>query len=102
MTPAVKKWNLDYLQANFGSGDYSVYLSKDHRFKYFDEKKSSELKQFRNPMKRVEMKFPDFVTRIRAAKPDDTPRLVQCNLSVFKNCFCSLLWKKKLRPRTPR
>ena len=74
VTPAIAKWNLDYLASNLGDGNYSVYESKDHRFKYFDEKKAKVHKQFQNPMKRVEMKFQDFVTKIRAAKPDESPR----------------------------
>ena len=74
VTPAVAKWNLDYLADNLGDKTYSVYESKDYKFKYFDEKKAKVHKQFQNPMKRVEMKFQDFVKRIRAAKPDDTPK----------------------------
>ena len=74
VSPAVAKWNLDYLAANLGEANYSVYESKDHKFKYFDEKKAKVHKEFVNPMKRTEMKFQEFVKKIRAAKPDDSPK----------------------------
>ena len=71
--PAMQ-WDLEYLATHLGDGDYSVYESQDHRFKYFDEKKAKVHQKFKNPMSRTEMKFPDFVKRIRAAKADDKPR----------------------------
>ena len=46
VAPAVSKWSLDYLASNLGDGSYSVYESKDHRFKYFDEKKAKVHKGF--------------------------------------------------------
>ncbi len=74
VAPAIAKWNLDYLADNLGQNDFSVYESKDHRFKYFDEKKAKVHKQFQNPMSRTEMKFPEFVKKIRAAKSKDASR----------------------------
>ncbi len=58
------RWTMDYLEEHIGSGDYSVYESDSHLFKYFDEKKVPGHKDFRLPMRRKEMKFSDFVERL--------------------------------------
>jgi len=69
-TPALK-WTLDYLQEHLGDGDYSTYESDSHIFRYFDEKKLQSHKGYSPPMKRIEVKFPEFVQRVRNYEPGD-------------------------------
>ncbi len=68
---AASHWTLDYLEDNIGDADFSVYESGSHNFKYFDEKKSSAYANFKAPMKRLDLKFPEFVDRIENWKPGD-------------------------------
>ena len=67
--PALR-WNLEFLEKNMGDGNFSVYESKTHKFCYYDEKRAN-LKGFKPTMKRAEMKFPDFVKRIKEWKPGE-------------------------------
>ena len=62
-------WDLDYLEENLGSGDFSVYESDSHKFKYFDEKKAGMIPNFVPPTRRNEMKFPDFTMHVDQWKP---------------------------------
>lgn len=66
--PALK-WNLDYLKDNIGDGNFSVYHSNDHLFRYFDEKKTSKKlsgkSEFLPPMQRIDMKFSEFYDLIK-------------------------------------
>ena len=62
-------WDLDYLEENLGSGDFSVYECDSHKFKYFDEKKAPFIKNFVPPTTRKEMKFPDFTLHLDQWKP---------------------------------
>lgn len=53
-----------------GNGDFSVFLSRNHKFKYFDDKKISPSSgdsrlDFTPPTRRVDMKLPDFTRRLR-------------------------------------
>ena len=64
-------WSLEYLQENLGNGTFSVYESDTHIFKYFDEKKAVVHKEFRPPTRRREMKFPEFVDKMKNPKPHD-------------------------------
>lgn len=58
------KWDLDYLREHIGDGNFSVYNSPNHLFKYYDEKKAEKKLQgsgsFQPPTKRLEMKFSEF------------------------------------------
>ncbi|XP_063817490.1 hypoxia-inducible factor 1-alpha inhibitor isoform X1 [Pseudophryne corroboree] len=62
--PALK-WNLDYLKENIGNGDFSVYSANSHKFLYYDEKKIVNFKTFKPKSIRQEMKFPEFVEKLR-------------------------------------
>lgn len=64
-------WDLDFLRINLGDGDFSVYLSDSHKFRYFDEKKAKESKTFVPHMQREEMKFCQFYDKIRNWKKGD-------------------------------
>ncbi|XP_068022232.1 hypoxia-inducible factor 1-alpha inhibitor [Melanerpes formicivorus] len=62
--PALK-WDLDYLQENIGNGDFSVYSASTHKFLYYDEKKMANFKNFKPKSSREEMKFAEFVERLK-------------------------------------
>lgn len=62
--PALK-WDLDYLQENIGNGDFSVYSASTHKFLYYDEKKMANFKNFKPKSSREEMKFAEFVDRLK-------------------------------------
>lgn len=55
-----------------GNGDFTVYVSRNHKFKYFDDKKIGNGKDnridFTPPTKRVDMKLPEFMKRLREWK----------------------------------
>lgn len=59
------KWDLDYLKDNIGNGDFSVYSANGHKFLYYDEKKMVNAKTFKPKSVRQEMKFPEFVEKLR-------------------------------------
>lgn len=71
MQPA-EKWTLNYLEKNMGSSDFTVYLSRSYKFKYYDAKKIVNCKdnktEFSPPMIKVDMKFPEFTKRLREWK----------------------------------
>ncbi|MEE6488389.1 hypothetical protein FKM82_015216 [Ascaphus truei] len=62
--PALK-WDLDYLQENIGNGDFSVYSANSHKFLYYDEKKMVNFRNFKPKSRREEMKFAEFVDKLR-------------------------------------
>lgn len=64
-------WSTDYLKENLGDGNFSVYESDNHLFKYFDEKKLSSVKDFTPPMRRREMKFGEFCDSVASWQPGD-------------------------------
>ncbi|CAH1793965.1 unnamed protein product [Owenia fusiformis] len=74
-------WDLEYLVGNLGDGQFSVYESKDQKFMYFDEKKAKEMKSFEHPTRRIEMKFKDFVEKIKNHKPGDKKIYLQQTLN---------------------
>ena len=61
-------WNLEYLADHIGDGKFTVYTSKNKNFKYFDEKKATNVKKFQKPMESVEMQFTEFVNKLKSAK----------------------------------
>lgn len=74
--PAEEKWTLDYLEKNLGKSNHTVFVSRNHKFKYFDEKKiynKNNLKgvEFTPPTKRVDMKITDFMKKLREWKRGD-------------------------------
>ncbi|KDR18274.1 hypoxia-inducible factor 1-alpha inhibitor-like [Zootermopsis nevadensis] len=70
LVASAERWDLDYLEQNMGNGDFSVFLSRNHKFKYFDDKKilptsgDSRL-DFTPPTRRVDMKLPEFTRKLR-------------------------------------
>lgn len=72
MTTAINKWDIDYLKENLGSGDYTVFTSRNGQFKYFDESKAKDCKEdFTPPTKKMEMKIWDFAEKLKAWKPGE-------------------------------
>ncbi|CAH1169652.1 unnamed protein product [Phaedon cochleariae] len=70
---ALQKWSLEYLEKNLGKSGYTVYLSRNHKFKYFDEKKmltktNQKGVEFTPISKRVDMKVSDFMKRLKEWK----------------------------------
>lgn len=73
---AVDKWTLQYLEKNLGSSGHTVFLSRNHKFKYFDDKKilsksNSRGIEFTPPTKRVEMKVSEFIKKLTDWKRGD-------------------------------
>ena len=62
LVDSAKTWDLEYLKARM-TGKYTVIVSNDHKFKYHDEKKLKD--DFEPLTRRVQMKFEDFVDKIR-------------------------------------
>lgn len=62
--PALK-WDVNYLQEHIGNGDFSVYLAQNHRFLYYDEKKMPNCEHFVPKSQRLEMKFSEFVDKMK-------------------------------------
>ncbi|XP_071953942.1 hypoxia-inducible factor 1-alpha inhibitor-like isoform X2 [Antedon mediterranea] len=60
------KWTLEYLEENIGSQKFAVYSSPDHKFMYFDEKKSTET-NFQPHTKCHRMLFTEFVETLQNA-----------------------------------
>lgn len=81
LVSSAQKWTLDYLEHHMGSGDYTVFVSRNHKFKYYDEKKMAQKNskgeltgggvEFTPPTKKVEMKLPEFMRRLREWKKGD-------------------------------
>ena len=65
LVASAMKWTLDYLRANIGDGTFSVYESRTHLFKYFDDKKLLAHPEFKPQMKRLEMTFGEFCDRLK-------------------------------------
>ena len=70
MYPALK-WDIGYLQENIGSGDFSVYIAENHKFLYYDEKKTVNFENFVPKSRRMEMKFSEFVNKMRETQELD-------------------------------
>ncbi|KAK3860345.1 hypothetical protein Pcinc_033598 [Petrolisthes cinctipes] len=76
------KWDLDYLAANMGTERYMVFLSKNHKFKYYDEAKIKLYKtNFVPPTRRLDMTFSEFVKKLRDWKPGDERVYLQQGLN---------------------
>jgi hypoxia-inducible factor 1-alpha inhibitor (HIF hydroxylase) len=75
--PALQKWNLDYLERNLGHSGHTVFVSKNHKFKYYDEKKiynkttNTKGVEFSPPTKKVEMRIEDFMKKVKEFKKGD-------------------------------
>lgn len=74
--PALDRWNTEYLERNLGHSGHTVFVSKSHKFKYYDEKKILGLNntngvEFTPPTKKVEMKIEEFMKRVKEWKKGD-------------------------------
>ncbi|CAG9854482.1 unnamed protein product [Phyllotreta striolata] len=83
---AVDKWTLDYLEKNLDKSNHTVFVSRNHKFKYFDEKKiysktSPKGVEFSPPTKRVEMKVADFAKKLNEWKRGDERLYLQESLN---------------------
>lgn len=72
------KWDLNYLEANLGDAPYTVYKSKNHIFKYYDDKKIEDRTnpdgrgvEFTPPTEKLAMKITDFMRLLREWQPGD-------------------------------
>lgn len=83
---AEEKWDLNYLENNLGKSTYTVFLSKNHNFKYFDEKKiysknNPKGVEFKPPTQRLEMNIYDFMKKLRNWKKGDDRLYLQQTLN---------------------
>ncbi|XKL68822.1 hypothetical protein PGB90_006591 [Kerria lacca] len=71
LVASANSWDLDYLKRKM-MGKYTVILSQNHKFKYHDEKKIQSCKtDFKPTTRRVQMKFSEFVDKIKNWKKND-------------------------------
>ncbi|XP_047487704.1 hypoxia-inducible factor 1-alpha inhibitor-like [Penaeus chinensis] len=76
------KWDLDYLAENMGNEKYMVFVSKDNKFKYYDEAKIRQYSSnFIPPTRRVDMSFPEFVRKLKEWKEGDERIYLQQGLN---------------------
>ncbi|XP_065161973.1 hypoxia-inducible factor 1-alpha inhibitor-like isoform X2 [Atheta coriaria] len=69
------KWDLNYLEENIGTSDFTVFQSSNHKFKYYDEKKIPKLNaEFIPPTTKLSMKFSEFTKCLTETK-DSNSRL---------------------------
>ncbi|KAL1518039.1 hypothetical protein ABEB36_001725 [Hypothenemus hampei] len=71
---AKNRWTPEYLEENLGNSGHTVFLSKGHKFKYYDESKilsrtNSHGVEFTPPTKKIRMKIGDFMKKLREWKP---------------------------------
>ena len=67
---SANNWDIDYLTAKM-PGNYTVILSDDHRFMYYDEKKLETFPDFTPTTRRVQMKFSEFAEKVRSWKQNE-------------------------------
>lgn len=68
LVSSASHWNIDYLQENIGNGKFMTYFSNNKRFKYFDDKKCTNIKDFKKPMDQAELTFDEFVRKLNKSK----------------------------------
>ncbi|KAL3284043.1 hypothetical protein HHI36_018213 [Cryptolaemus montrouzieri] len=83
---ATDKWNLEYIERHMGVTTNTVYLSRNHKFKYFDDKKIQSRTnprgvEFSPPMRKVEMKVEEFMKKLREWKRGDERLYMQQSLT---------------------
>lgn len=73
--PAVEKWTLEYLEQHLGRAGHTVFVSRNHKFKYFNDKKvrrnNPRGAEFTPPTRRIEMKVSEFLKRLNDWKRGD-------------------------------
>lgn len=73
---AQEKWNLEYLEQHMGLISHTVYASRNHKFKYYNDKKMLSKHnpkgiEFTPPTKQIEMKMAEFHKRLKDWKRGD-------------------------------
>jgi hypothetical protein len=80
--PALR-WTLSFLEANLGDGDFTVFSSADHKFKYYDQGKYDEknVPDFVPPMDQTTMKFTQFLDKFHNWKYGN-PKYVERRINI--------------------
>nr|XP_023026395.1 hypoxia-inducible factor 1-alpha inhibitor-like [Leptinotarsa decemlineata] len=83
---ACEKWNTDFFEKYLGKINHTVYLSNDHNFKYFDEKKVlSETNpkgvEFTPKTRRLDMEMSEFIKKVKEWKSGDERLYLQHTLN---------------------
>lgn len=81
-----------------GNGDYTIFVSKNHKFKYYDEKKVAKINsgdtgksfEFVQPTKKVDMKFPEFTKRLKEWKRGDE-RYIFANIGIRHTIYSHII-----------
>uniref|UniRef100_A0A1Y1LYJ2 JmjC domain-containing protein n=1 Tax=Photinus pyralis TaxID=7054 RepID=A0A1Y1LYJ2_PHOPY len=81
LAKSAEKWDLDYLERHMGESDFTVFQSKSHKFKYYDDKKVTSGDGFVPPTKKLDMKLPEFIKRLRAWKKGEDRLYLQQGLN---------------------
>lgn len=76
MVKSAEKWTFEYLEENMATSDCTVYQSRSHKFKFYDDKRATQLNtkykmDFTSPMKRVDIKISEFNSRVKDWKRGD-------------------------------
>lgn len=76
MVKSAEKWNLEYLEKNMGTSSCTVFQSRNHKFKFFDDKRATQLSknskmEFTPPTKRLDIKLSEFLQRLNQWKRGD-------------------------------
>ncbi|KAJ3660275.1 hypothetical protein Zmor_004730 [Zophobas morio] len=85
--PALQRWTLEYLEKNLGQTGHTCFVSKNHQFKYYDDKKiydktnNTKGVEFTPPTKKVEMRIEDFMKRVKEWKKGDDRIYLQQSLT---------------------
>ncbi|XP_074647580.1 hypoxia-inducible factor 1-alpha inhibitor-like [Tubulanus polymorphus] len=75
LVASASKWNLEYLNDSLGDGDFSVYLSNNNKFMYWDNQKARELKNFTPATSKTTMKFNEFVKKMKYNRDNGGQRM---------------------------
>uniref|UniRef100_A0A0A9WJF7 Hypoxia-inducible factor 1-alpha inhibitor n=1 Tax=Lygus hesperus TaxID=30085 RepID=A0A0A9WJF7_LYGHE len=77
------KWDLNYLSKHMANANCTVIVSKDHNFKYYDDKcvLASVRAKFVPPTKKIAMKIGEFAKRIKTLPPGGERMYLQQGLN---------------------
>ena len=67
---ACRNWTLKYLKEHLTTDTYHVFRATSSRFMYWDDKKMSDVKNFKKPSESLKMSFQDFLDAIENPKPE--------------------------------
>lgn len=91
MVKSTEKWDLEYLEKNMGNSDFTVFQSRNHKFKFFDDKKAAQLLnnnkiECQPNMKRINMKLSEFCQRLKQWKRGDERFVFENNIFYLSHC----------------